>query len=101
MEACGFRDAIQEIRSLGAEVLGASTDDVASQKAFAEKFDVPFTLLCDTGKTLSQAYGVLGSGGYASRASFLIDRDGTLRKVWAKVTPAGHPAEVIRVLKAL
>lgn len=57
-------------------------------------------MLCDTDKTLAQAYGVLG-GGYASRASFLIDKEGVVRKVWPKVAPASHPAEVIKALRSL
>ncbi len=101
MEACGFRDAISEIRALGAEVLGASADGVEAQRRFAEKFAVPFPLLCDTQKTLAKAYGALSPESRVARRTFLIDRTGTLRKVWPKVAPAGHPAEVITALKAL
>jgi len=76
-------------------------DSVTDQKAFADKFDVSYPLLCDTEKALSRAYGVLGASGSSGRSTFLIDRDGVVRKVWAKVTPAGHPAEIVRALKAL
>lgn len=71
------------------------------QKAFAEKFQLPFTLLADPEKSLAKAYGVLGASGTASRATFLIDKTGTVRKVWPKVSPGGHPAEVIKALKSL
>lgn len=70
------------------------------QRAFAEKFDVPYPMLCDTDKSVAKAYGVLG-GSYANRASFLIDKEGVVRKVWPKVTPASHPAEVIQALRSL
>jgi len=83
-------------------VFGASVDGMKAQKAFAEKFDVPYPLLCDTEKTLSKAYGVLSpSGTTAGRSTFLIDSSGIVRKVWPKVTPAGHPAEIVRALKSL
>lgn len=82
-------------------MLGASTDPVKAQKAFADKFHVSFPLLCDTEKTLSRDYGVLGSSGMSGRSTFLIDKNGIVRKVWPKVTPAGHPAEILKALKAL
>ena len=70
------------------------------QRAFAEKYEVPYPMLCDTEKVMAKAYGVLG-GSHATRASFLIDKEGVVRKVWPKVTPASHPAEVIQALKSL
>jgi thioredoxin-dependent peroxiredoxin len=76
-------------------------DGVDAQRKFAEKFDVPFPLLCDTDKSLSRAYGVLGGGGSAARATFVIDSGGVVRKVWPKVSPPAHPGEVITALKAL
>jgi peroxiredoxin Q/BCP len=76
-------------------------DGVQDQKAFADKFQLPFTLLADTDKSLARDYGVLGASGMASRATFLIDKTGTIRKVWPKVSPGGHPAEVIKALKSL
>jgi len=73
---------------------------VEDQRAFAEKYSVPYPMLCDTDKTVAKAYGALG-GNYATRASFLIDKQGIVRKVWPKVTPASHPAEVIEALRSL
>ena len=101
MEACGFRDAISQIQDLGAVVLGASVDDVKAQRMFAEKFDVPFKLLCDTEKTLSKAFGVLSPNGTSGRSTYLIDSGGVIRKIWPRVSPAGHPAEVVKALRAL
>jgi peroxiredoxin Q/BCP len=57
-------------------------------------------LLCDTGKSLARDYGVLGFG-FTSRVTFLIDKEGTIRRVWKKVKPAGHAAEVIDELRVL
>jgi peroxiredoxin Q/BCP len=78
-------------------ILGASFDSVEANAAFAKKFDYPFKLLCDTDRALGLAYGACAdaSAGYASRISYLIDEHGKIAKVYAKVKPADHPAEVL------
>ena len=81
-------------------MVGASLDEVEDQSAFAEKHGLPFAMLCDTGHSLARAYGVLGPG-FTSRVTFLIDRNGTVRKVWPKVDPASHASEVIETLRTL
>ncbi len=57
-------------------------------------------MLCDTEKSLAQSYGVLG-GSVTNRVSFLIDKEGIVKKVWKKVTPAVHTQEVIESLRSL
>src|SRR6187399_1589975 len=59
-QACGIRDAYGEFQRAGAVVLGVSPDKVASHVRFKEKFELPFTLLADTDKDVSNAYGVWG-----------------------------------------
>jgi peroxiredoxin Q/BCP len=81
-------------------VVGASLDTVEDQRAFAGKYDLPFAMLSDTERTLARAYGVLGPG-FTSRVTFLIDREGVVRKVWPRVSPATHAAEVIEALRSL
>ena len=78
-------------------ILGASFDSVAGNAAFAKKFDYPFKLLCDVDRKLGLAYGACAdpSAGYASRISYLIDEQGKIARVYAKVKPADHPAEVL------
>jgi thioredoxin-dependent peroxiredoxin len=56
-EACGFRDAWDELRELGAVVLGVSADDADSHRKFAAKYRLPFTLLSDPGHEVMKAYG--------------------------------------------
>src|SRR5215831_19471894 len=58
VESCGLRDNYQKIKSLGAEILGVSTDDSASHRKFADKFNLPFTLVADHDKKISRAYAV-------------------------------------------
>ena len=83
-------------------MLGVSADDVASHESFARKFGVAFPLLADAGGTIASAYGVWNAEkGYPSRATFLIDRAGTVRSVWPAVKVDGHSAEVRAALASL
>ena len=103
-EACNFRDNIFAFREMGAEIVGVSLDDVEDQKAFAEKYSLPFTLLADTEGETAEAYGVLRNFGVmklASRQSFLIDPEGRIAKHYEKVDPDTHSKEVMADLKAL
>lgn len=107
-EACNFRDANHEIQQRGAVVLGVSTDNVDSHKKFAEKYGLPFPLLSDTDMTVSQLYGVYGEKSMfgkkymgVHRSTFLIDKDGVVRKVWPTVKPDAHAKEVLSAIEAL
>lgn len=107
-EACNFRDANQTMRKHGIVVLGVSTDDVQSHQKFADKYGLPFPLLSDTDTTVSQLYNVYGEKNMygrkymgVSRSTFLIDKDGIVRKVWHKVKPDEHANEVLATVEAL
>ena len=65
--------------------------------AFAAKFDFPYPLLCDTERSIGLAYGACDDAGakHAGRISYLIGTDGTIRRAYAKVDPAGHPEQVL------
>ena len=77
-------------------MLGASFDDVAANKAFAEKFKYPYKLLSFT-KADGQAYGAYSEseGDYARRISYLIGPDRAIVKAYPKVKPAEHPTHVL------
>ena len=86
----------------GAVVLGVSGDDVKSHEAFAAKYHLPFSILADPEKTIIKAYGVKMLGvDYAKRVTFLIDRQGIIRKIFKDVVPQGHDQEVLAALKKL
>src|SRR5690348_4836129 len=57
-EACSFRNANHEMQKRGVIVLGVSADDISSHQKFADKYSLPFPLLADTDKEVSQRYGV-------------------------------------------
>lgn len=84
-------------------MLGISFDTPEENRAFKEKFDFPYDLLCDTERKVGLAYGATESteGGYPARISYLIDPDGNIAKVYEKVVPAEHPAQVLADLAAL
>ncbi|MDA1188228.1 MAG: thioredoxin-dependent thiol peroxidase [Chloroflexi bacterium] len=107
VEACEFRDADSELREAGIQVLGVSADDLKSHDKFINKFSLNFPLLSDADKKVSTAYGAWGektSFGKKTvgmiRKTFLIDENGKLKKIWAKVKPEGHAAEVLEAAKA-
>ncbi len=81
-------------------MLGASFDSVEANRAFAAKESFNFPLLCDTGRVLGMAYGACDSptAWMADRISYLIDSEGRIERVWDKVKPSTHPAEVMQTL---
>ena len=107
-EACSFRDANREMQKRGIVVLGVSADSVESHQKFADKYGLPYPLLADTDTTVSQLYGVWKEKNYAgkkymgiNRETFLIDKDGVVRKVWPKVNAAEHAQEVLEAIESL
>ena len=107
-EACSFRDANREMQKRGIIVLGVSADSIESHQKFADKYGLPYPLLADTDTTVSQLYGVWKEKNYAgktyigiNRETFLIDKDGVVRKVWPKVNAAEHAQEVLEAIESL
>jgi peroxiredoxin Q/BCP len=106
-EACSFRDASSVYEDAGVKVLGVSLDDEQSHQAFAEKFKLPFTLLADTDHSVSDAYGVYGEQTWGdkkymgvARKTFLIDKEGKIKKVFDKVNVEQHADEVLAAFNA-
>ena len=96
-EGCGFRDQISDFEQNNIQVLGISFNDVEDNAAFAEKYKFPFPLLCDTDRSVGIAYGACADSKarYASRISILIDEDGNIARLYDKVNPRDHPAQVL------
>lgn len=107
IEACSLRDRFDDFGAHGAVVLGVSTDSPESHRAFAQTHTLPFTLLADVHKEVVGRYGVFGEKKFmgrtyvgTTRASFLIDPEGRVRKVYEKVKPETHAEEVLADLSA-
>jgi peroxiredoxin Q/BCP len=94
-EACAFRDIWTEYEQAGVLVIGVSTDDDASHREFASKYELTFPLIADTDKTWAAAFGVEVTGGYAKRVSFLLDGAGKVAAVYPGVDPGVHAREVL------
>jgi len=101
-QACSLRDGFGAIQAAGAAILGVSADDSKSHLAFAEKFSLPFPLLADPKRTLIEAYGVkIPLVGMAKRVTFIIDKQGVIRRILRDIDTKGHDRQVLAVLKAL
>jgi peroxiredoxin Q/BCP len=101
-EACSLRDGYSELKAAGAVILGVSADDSQSHKAFAEKYHLPFSILADPDKRIIEAYGVKWPLlGIARRVTFLIDRQGIVRKVITDPRTKDHDQQVLALLKGM
>ena len=96
------------MRKENAVVLGVSPDGIKSHRLFIDKFTLPFLLLADEEKKTCQAYGVWQEKSMygrkymgVARSTFIIDKNGKIAKIFEKVQPKEHTAEVLEVLKSL
>jgi peroxiredoxin Q/BCP len=107
-EACAFRDRSDEIKQLGAHVLGVSPDTVESHQKFRDKYTLNFPLLADPQHTVAEKYGawreknMYGKKSMGiQRSTFLIDASGNVAKIWKRVRVDGHDQAVIEAIEAL
>lgn len=107
-EACGFRDRYRDYEKAGVPVIGISPDDVKKHQKFKAKYNLPFTLLADTDHTVCELYRVWGRKKFMGkeydgvfRTTFLIDKDGTILRVFENVKPEGHSQEILKVLEEI
>lgn len=103
-EACRFRDDIQQLNALQAQVVGISVDTVEMHARFAATYDLPFPLLADTQGLIAAQYGVLikfGPWKIARRVSFIVAPNGRIAHLFSYVIPDQHSAEIIHILKEL
>lgn len=105
-EACEFRDLFPRFAKEDAVVLGVSPDSVASHAKFKKKYELPFTLLADTEKTVCQAYGVWKEKSMygrkymgVERTTFVINGKGVITHIFDKVKPKGHADEVMQAIR--
>jgi thioredoxin-dependent peroxiredoxin len=108
IQACGIRDRSGEYEQAGAVVLGVSPDQPKELRKFADKFDLPFTLLSDPDHSLAEAYEVwVEKNRYGrtyfgnERTTFVIDGEGKIARVFPKVSPKTHDEVVLEALGEL
>ena len=101
-QACDFRDAVKRIIASKSVVFGLSLDSVASHKLFAEKYNLPFSLLADEKGEVSKLYDSLRKLlGYAKRNTFIVDPKGNIAKIYLSVDPKTHSEMVLSDLSNL
>jgi len=107
-QACAFRDAADDLRNLGAVIVGISCDAEASHAMFRDKYSLNFPLLVDTDHVVAEKFGawreknMYGKKSMGiQRSTFLIDAKGKVSKVWKRVQVAGHDAQVIEAIREL
>jgi len=104
-EACEFRDSWRAVTAAGAVVLGVSPDGPESHRKFRKKHELPFTLLADEDHAVAEAYGAWGEKSMYGRkyfgvlrTTFIIDPAGRITRVFERVKPRGHAAEVLEAI---
>ena len=104
-EACNFRDDYSAYEKAGVTILGVGPDSPESHTKFKAKFHLPFNLLADVDHKVCELFGVWGKKSMygkeyygVNRTTFLIDKEGMIRKVFEKVKPADHSAEILASL---
>ena len=108
-QACGVRDHFDDYgETHAARVVGISPDSVADVKKFHDKFDLNFSLLADADHAVAEAYGVWGEKSMygkkymgVTRATFIVNGDGKIAKVFPKVSPKTHDEVVLEALAEL
>jgi peroxiredoxin Q/BCP len=107
-EGEAFRDLYAAFKKSATEIVGISTDSVASHEKFKSKFEFPFTLLADEAQQVCKLYDVFKEKSMygkkymgVERSTFLIDAKGVLRREWRKVKVPNHAEEVLSAIKQL
>lgn len=103
-EACSFRDQFEDFKDAGAEVIGISGDSVESHKRFAEKHNLPYTLLSDSNNRVRKLFGVPSDflGLLPGRVTYIVDKSGVVQHVFnSQFNAEKHVKEAVHVLEKL
>lgn len=107
-QACGVQEALPQLGKIGLQVIGVSPDAMPPIEKFAKKYSLAFPLASDADHKVAEAYGVwVQKSMYGKtymgmeRSSFLVGADGKIAKIWRKVKPEAHAAQVIEAAAAL
>ena len=102
-EACNLRDNHAALVAQGYNVIGVSKDSAASHRKFADKYDLPFTLLSDTSTQMLQAFGAWGEKKMYGktvmgtiRRTFIFDENGVLERIIEKVDTKNHTSQILQ-----
>lgn len=102
-QACSFRDQYQDFTTLGAEVIGVSSDSVKAHQKFTNQYQLPFLLLSDADKKLRNLFGVPNDllGLIPGRVTYVIDREGVIQLVFNSMLGKIHIQKALEMLKSM
>ena len=102
-EACSLRDNYEALQAKGYNVVGVSKDSAASHRKFADKYELPFTLLADTSTQMLQTFGAWGEKKMYGktvtgtiRKTFIFDENGVLTEIIEKVDTKNHAGQILK-----
>ena len=102
-QACSFRDQYEDFKDLGAEVIGISSDNVASHQQFAKRYKLPFILLTDPDKKIRKLFGVPSGmfGLLPGRVTYVTDRNGVIQMIFDSMIATKHIPKALAALRKL
>lgn len=102
-QACGFRDKYEDFKDLGAEVIGISSDTVASHQKFAKQYKLPFILLSDNDKKIRTLFGVKPNlfGLLPGRVTYVVDKNGIIQLIFDSLVATNHIPRALEAIKKI
>lgn len=102
-EACSFRDQYEDFKDLGAEVIGISSDSVASHQKFSKQYKLPFILLSDSDQKIRNLFGVPSAmfGLLPGRVTYVVDKNGVVAMIFDSMMGAKHIPKALEAVKKL
>jgi peroxiredoxin Q/BCP len=102
-QACSFRDQYEDFKDLGAEVIGISSDSIASHKKFSKQYKLPFILLSDNDKKIRNLFGVKPGlfGLIPGRVTYVVDKEGVIQMIFDSVMATSHITRALEKVKKI
>ena len=102
-QACSFRDQYEDFKDLGAEVVGISSDSIASHEKFVQQYQLPFILLSDNDKKIRKLFGVKPDllGLIPGRVTYVVDKNGIIQFVFDSINATNHIPKALETIKKM
>ena len=102
-QACSFRDQYEDFKDLGAEVVGISSDSLASHEKFVQQYQLPFILLSDNDKKIRKLFGVKPDllGLIPGRVTYVVDKNGIIQFVFDSMNATNHIPKALETIKKM
>lgn len=99
-QACSFRDQYEDFKDLGAEVIGISSDSIASHEKFIQKYKLPFILISDSDKKIRNLFGVKANlfGLLPGRVTYVADKNGIIQLVFDSMMASNHIPKALEIV---